>query len=75
MGIFKGEINLFSQEQKRKGLLWLYRMRICWVLILMLPLVHFGQLIHLFSITFPIPKMGSAQLVKEKKSLIINSEY
>lgn len=66
MGIFKGEMYLFSREQKRKGLLWLYRMRICCVLILMLPLVPFGQLIHLFSITFPVPKMGSAQLLKKK---------
>lgn len=33
----------------------------------MLPLVHFGQLIYLFSLTFPIPEMGSAQLLKRKK--------
>lgn len=44
----------------------------------MLPLLHFGQLIYLFSLTLPIPKMGSAPILKKKKkgrSLIINREY
>lgn len=36
----------------------------------MLPLLHFGQLIYLFSLTFPIPKMGGAPILKKKKKKV-----